>query len=95
MTSGSSFKANGGVEGEMNVIKTSIRTLISANVGTLTKQGPLAARHIGQWGNPYVLGQRCENPGKPGTCPWRDTREEAKILGPDINSSLTNIGYTS
>ena len=69
MTRGSSFKANGGVEGEMNVIKKSIRTLISANVGTLTKQGPLAARHIGQWGNSYVLGQRCENPGKPGTCP--------------------------
>ena len=32
MTPGSSYKANGRVEGEMNVIKKSIRTLISANV---------------------------------------------------------------
>ena len=45
MTPGSSL--NGRVEGKMNVIKTSIRTLISANENTL-KQWPLAARHIGE-----------------------------------------------
>jgi hypothetical protein len=47
MTSGSSFKANGRVEGEMNAVKKSIRTLISAGVSTL-QQWPLAARHIGE-----------------------------------------------
>ena len=47
MTPGSSFKANGRVEGEMNTIKKSIRTLISAQLSTL-QQWPLAARHIGE-----------------------------------------------
>eukprot|EP00435_Cladocopium_sp_Y103_P010101 s2171_g2.t1 len=47
MTSGSSFKANGRVEGEMNVIKKSIRVLISSGAAKLA-QWPLAARHIGE-----------------------------------------------
>ena len=47
MTSGSTYKANGRVEGEMNVVKKAIRTLITAGTATL-KQWPLAARHIGE-----------------------------------------------
>ena len=47
MTPGSSYKANSRVEGEMNVIKKSIRTLITAGMSTL-QQWPLAARHIGE-----------------------------------------------
>ena len=47
MTPGSSFKANGRVEGEMNVVKKSIRTLITAGASTL-QQWPLAARHVGE-----------------------------------------------
>ena len=47
MTSGSSFKSNGRVEGEMNIVKKAIRTLISAGAATL-QQWPLASRHIGE-----------------------------------------------
>eukprot|EP00435_Cladocopium_sp_Y103_P021236 s2552_g5.t1 len=47
MTSGSTYKANGRVEGEMNVVKKAIRTLISAGASTLT-QWPLASRHVGE-----------------------------------------------
>ena len=47
MTPGSTYKANGQVEGEMNVVKKAISTLISAGSATL-KQWPLAARHIGE-----------------------------------------------
>ena len=108
MTSGSSFKANGRVEGEMNVIKKSIRTLISAGMSTLP-QWPLAARHIGErrlraqlqllgWpvgpllrfgATAYALRKSWQA----RYAPWREVREEIKILGPDMNSSLTNTGY--
>eukprot|EP00435_Cladocopium_sp_Y103_P067668 s1206_g30.t1 len=108
MTSGSSFKANGRVEGEMNVIKKSIRVLISSGAAKLT-QWPLAARHIGerrlrrqlhQLGWPvgrllrfgataYALRKSWQE----RYTPWREVREEVTILGPDIFSSLTSIGY--
>ena len=109
MTSGSSFKANGRVEGQMNTIKKSIRTLITAKVNTL-KQWPLAARHIGE----HQLHAQLQLLGWPvgkllrfgatayalrkswqaRYVPWRDIREEVKILGPDMNSSLTNTGFS-
>ena len=47
MRSGSSFKTDVHVEGEMNVIKKGIRTLISAGVAPL-KQWLLASRYIGE-----------------------------------------------
>lgn len=108
MTPGSSFKANGRVEGEMNTIKKSIRTLISAQLSTL-QQWPLAARHIGErrlraqlqllgWpvGRMLRFGATAYALRKSWQAryvAWRDIREEVKILGPDMNSSLTNTGY--
>eukprot|EP00435_Cladocopium_sp_Y103_P030555 s975_g7.t1 len=108
MTSGSSFKANGRVEGEMNVIKKSIQTLISSGVAKLN-QWPLAARHIGErrlrrqlhqlgWpvGRLLRFGATAfalRKSWQERYAPWREVREEVTILGPDIYSSLTSTGY--
>ena len=108
MTPGSSYKANGRVESEMNMVKKSIRTLISAQLGTLT-QWPLIARHIGERrlrAQLQLLGWPVGRLLKFGAtafalrkswqaryAPWREVREEVTILGPDMNSSLTNTGY--
>ena len=108
MTSGSSFKTNGRVEGEMNVIKKSIRTLISAGASTL-QPWPLAARHIGERrlraqlqflglpvGRLLRFGAKAYALPKSWQAryaPWREVREEVTILGPDMSSSLTNTGY--
>lgn len=105
MTSGSSFKTNGRVEGEMNVIKKSIRTLISAGASTL-QQWPLAARHIGERrlraqlqflglpvGRLLRLGAKAYALPKSWQARYAQVREEVTILGPDMSSSLTNTGY--
>ena len=108
MTSGSTYKANGRVEGEMNVVKKAIRTLITAGAATL-KQWPLAARHIGERRLRVQLNQLGWPVGRllrfgatafalrkswqERYAPWRDIREEVTVLGPDIYSSLTNTGY--
>ena len=108
MTSGSSFKANGRVEAEMGVIKKAIRTLISSGDCTLT-QWPLAARHLGErrlrrqlnalgWpvGRLLKFGAKAyalRKSWQSRYAPWRETREEVTILGPDVYSSLTNTGY--
>ena len=108
MTPGSSYKANRRVEGEMNMIKKSIRTLISAQIGSLN-QWPLIARHIGErrlraqlqllgWpvGRLLRFGAQAfalRKSWQARYAPWHEVREEVKILGPDMNSSLTNTGY--
>ena len=108
MTPGSSYKANGRVEGEMNTIKKSIRTLISAQLAPL-KQWPLAARHIGErrlraqlqllgWPVGRLLrfgatAYALRKSWQARYVAWRDVREEVRVLGPDMNSSLTNTGY--
>jgi hypothetical protein len=92
----------------MNMVKKSIRTLISAQLGTLT-QWPLIARHIGERrlrSQLQLLGWPVGRLLKFGAtafalrkswqaryAPWREVREEVTILGPDMNSSLTNTGY--
>ena len=108
MTSGSSFKSNGRVEGEMNIVKKAIRTLISAGAATL-QQWPLASRHIGErrlrlqlqrlgWpaGRLLRFGARAfalRKSWQARYAPWREVREEVKILGPDMNSSITSTSY--
>ena len=108
MTSGSSFKSNGRVEGEMNVVKKAVRTLISAGVATL-KQWPLVSRHVGErrlrlqlhqlgWpaGRLLRFGAKAfalRKSWQARYAPWREVREEVKILGPDLNSSITNTSY--
>ena len=108
MTPGSSYKANGRVEGEMNTIKKSIRTLISAGVCEAARW-PLAARHVGErrlrsqlhklgWhtgrllrfgSKAFALKKSWQNRYEQ----WRETREEIRIMGPAIHSSLTNTSY--
>ena len=108
MTPGSSFKTNGRVEGEMNTVKKSIRTLVSSGVATL-QQWPLVARHIGErrlraqlHGLGWPVGRLIRFGAKAYAMrkswqgsydQWRDVREEVKVLGPDIHSSLTSTGY--
>eukprot|EP00435_Cladocopium_sp_Y103_P053777 s587_g17.t1 len=108
MTSGSTYKANGRVEGEMNVVKKAIRTLITAGAALLP-QWPLAARHIGERRLRSQLHQLGWPVGKllrfgatafalrkswqERYAPWRDIREEVTVLGPDIHASLTNTAY--
>ena len=108
MTPGSSFKTNGRVEGEMNTVKKSIRTLITAGVATL-QQWPLVARHVGErrpraqlhslgWpvGKLIRFGAKAYALRKSWQgryVQWRDVREEVRVLGPDIHSSLTSTGY--
>eukprot|EP00435_Cladocopium_sp_Y103_P032651 s1805_g8.t1 len=95
MTPGSSYKANGRVEGEMNVVKKSIRTLIAAGAALLT-QWPLAARHVGERrlrGQLHQLGWPVNRLLRFGAtayalrkswqeryAPWRDIREEAGVF---------------
>ena len=92
----------------MNTIKKSIRTLISAQLSPL-KQWHLAARHIGErrlraqlqlLGWPVgrllrfgAIAFALRKSWQARYVAWRDVREEVRILGPDMNSSLTSTGY--
>ena len=108
LTTGSSYKTNGRVEAEVGAVKRAVRTLISANLCPLSSW-PLALRHVGErrlrsqlqsigWPAAPLLkfGTRAyalKKSWQDRYYPWRDTREEVVVMGPDKNSSLTTTNY--
>ena len=108
LTPGSSYKANGRVEGEMNTIKKSMRTLITAGACPADRW-PLVARHVGErrlrsqlhqlgWPTGRLLRFGCQAFALKKSWQnryeqWRNAREEVRVMGPAINSSLTNTSY--
>ena len=108
LTTGSTFKANGRVENEVGSIKRAVRTLVSAKICPL-ESWPLAARHVAErrlrlqlqsvgWPSAPLLkfGTRAfalRKSWHERYFPWRDTREEVIVLGPDRMSSLTSTNY--
>ena len=108
LTTGSSYKTNGRVEAEVGAVKRAVRTLISANLCPLSSW-PLALRHVGErrlrsqlqsigWPAAPLLkfGTRAyalKKSWQDRCYPWRDTREEVVVMGPDKNSSLTTTNY--